>query len=157
MMRGLFLDRDGTLIVDVGYPKYAAAVEILPGAVAALKSLAHDWVFVVVSNQSGIGRGLISPLEATEVHDRFIELFAAEGVAFAHVAYCPHAPEAGCPCRKPAPGMLIDAARALNLDLATSVMIGDKESDLQAAFAAGVRGIRFANDWAAIALALRGP
>ncbi len=146
--RALFLDRDGTLIVDVGYPKDPALVEILPGAVDALKALAHDWVFVVISNQSGIGRGLITPIEATAVHDRFIALFAAEGVAFAGVYYCPHAPDAGCPCRKPAPGLLHDAARDLELDLAASVMLGDKESDVAAGLAAGCRASLLHCDWA---------
>ena len=152
--RALFLDRDGTLIVDVGYPRDPALVEILPGAVAALRALARDWVLVVISNQSGIGRGLITPIEATAVHDRFVAAFAAEGVAFAGVYYCPHAPDAGCPCRKPAPGMLREAARDLGLDLATSVMVGDKAADVEAGIAAGGRGVRFTGDWPATLVAI---
>jgi histidinol-phosphate phosphatase family protein len=135
--RALFVDRDGTLIVDVGYPNDPARVELLPGAAEVLRGLQRDWALVVVSNQSGLGRGKITEAEAKAVHARFVALFAAAGVQFAGFYYCPHAPEDGCPCRKPAPGMLHDAARELGLDLASSVMIGDKPSDLEAGRAAG--------------------
>ncbi|MBA3541531.1 MAG: HAD family hydrolase [Deltaproteobacteria bacterium] len=144
MNRALFLDRDGTLIVDVGYPRDPAEVALLPGAADTLRSLANDWTLVIVSNQSGIARGLITPEQANAVHDRVLAAFAAEGVAFAGVYYCPHAPDAGCACRKPAPGLLLDAARELDLDLAASIMIGDKISDVAAGVAAGCgQSIRF--------------
>ena len=140
----VFLDRDGTLIVDVGYPRDPARVEILPGAVEALRDLAREHALVVISNQSGIARGKITPEEAAAVHDRFVAVFAAEGVTFDGVYYCPHGPDEGCRCRKPAPGMLLDAARDLDLDLARSYVIGDKPSDLEAGIAAGCRpGILF--------------
>lgn len=133
----LFLDRDGTLIVDVGYPRDPALVEALPGAIAALRELQRTYALVIISNQSGIGRGLITDAEAAAVHARTVELFAQGGVTFAGAYYCPHAPEAACRCRKPAPGLLLDAARELDLDLARSIMIGDKPSDLDAGRAAG--------------------
>lgn len=135
--RALFLDRDGTLIVDVGYPRDPAAVEIIPGAIEALRVLQEKWALVVVSNQSGIGRGIVTELEAEAVHAQFVRLFAAAGVRFTGYYYCPHAPEDCCACRKPAPGMLRDAASELGLDIARSVMIGDKASDLEAGRAAG--------------------
>lgn len=135
----LFLDRDGTLIVDVGYPRDPALVEPLPGAIDALRELQRTYALVIISNQSGLGRGLITQAEAAAVHTRTIELFAAGGVTFAGSYYCPHAPEAACRCRKPAPGLLLDAARDLDLDLAASMMLGDKPSDLAAGVAAGVR------------------
>ena len=143
--RALFLDRDGTLIVDVGYPRDPAQVELLPGAADALRELQRDWVLVVVSNQSGIARGLVSEREAAAVHAEFVARFAAVGVTFAGCYYCPHAPDAGCACRKPLPGLLLDAAAALDLDLAASVMIGDKPSDLEAGRAAGCRALSV--DW----------
>jgi histidinol-phosphate phosphatase family protein len=143
----LFVDRDGTLVVDVGYPRDPARVEPLPGAVTALRALAADFALVIISNQSGIGRGLIREAEARAVHDRVIELFAQQGVWFAGAYYCPHAPEAGCVCRKPAPGLLFDATHELGLDLAASVMIGDKASDVAAGLAAGCRHVvRFGPD-----------
>jgi histidinol-phosphate phosphatase family protein len=135
------------LIVDVGYPRDPAQVELIAGAANALRRLQQDWALVVVSNQSGIARGTISEAEATAVHARFVALFAAEGVTFAGFYYCPHAPEASCACRKPAPGMLRDAERELALDLARSVMVGDKPSDLEAGRAAGcARVVRFGPD-----------
>ena len=145
--RALFLDRDGTLIVDVGYPKDPAHVELIPGAADALRRLQEDWALVVISNQSGIGRGLITEAQAAAVHERFVALFAEAGVRFAACYYCPHAPDAACACRKPAPGLLRDAAKELQLDLAQSVILGDKPSDLEAGRAAGcLQVLRFGPD-----------
>jgi histidinol-phosphate phosphatase family protein len=161
--RALLLDRDGTLIIDVGYPRDPAQVAVLPGALAALRALRSEFSLVIISNQSGLGRGLITEAEARAVHDRVIEAFARGGVEFAGAYYCPHAPEARCACRKPAPGLLLDAARELGLDLARSIMIGDKASDVAAGIAAGCRALRFGpdvdgadgelrcDDWAAVA------
>ena len=146
--RALFLDRDGTLIVDVGYPRDPALVEILPGAVDALR--AWDGALVIISNQSGVARGKITPREAAAVHARVEALFAAEGVTFAGAYYCFHGPDDGCRCRKPAPGLLLDAARDLDLDLAASVMIGDKPSDVAAGVTAGAKGVLFAGSWSGI-------
>jgi histidinol-phosphate phosphatase family protein len=135
--RAIFLDRDGTLIVDVGYPRDPTQVELLPGVTDVLRPLQRDWLLVIVSNQSGIGRGVISPEEANAVHDRMISLYAEHGIAFAGVYYCPHAPGAHCECRKPSPGLLLDAALDLDLDLEQSIMIGDKASDVEAGKNAG--------------------
>jgi D-glycero-D-manno-heptose 1,7-bisphosphate phosphatase len=159
--RALFVDRDGTLITDAGYPRDPALVEPLPGAAEALRELQGRFALVIISNQSGIGRGLITEPEARAVHDRVIDVFARAGVGFAGAYYCPHAPGAGCPCRKPAPG----------LDLAGSIMLGDKASDAIAGRAAGLgHTIRFGpdvdgpdvddgsqrcDDWAAVAGLLR--
>lgn len=155
--RALFLDRDGTLIVDVGYPRDPDRVELIAGAADALAELQKTWTLVVISNQSGIARGIISEAEAAAVHERFVTLFAKAGVTFAGCYYCPHAPDAGCRCRKPAPGLLADAERELGLDLAASVMIGDKPSDLDAGRAAGcARVVHFDGDgWLQIAALLR--
>jgi histidinol-phosphate phosphatase family protein len=145
--RALFVDRDGTLIADAGYPRDPALVELLPGAADALRELSGSFALVIISNQSGIGRGLVSAAEARAVHDRVIDVFARAGVAFAGAYYCPHAPGDGCPCRKPAPGLLFDAACELGLDLTASIMLGDKPSDLAAGRAAGCRyTIRFGPD-----------
>jgi histidinol-phosphate phosphatase family protein len=150
--RAIFLDRDGTLIVDIGYPRDPAHVVPLPGVADALRALQRSWLLVIVSNQSGISRGLITPQEATAVHDRMIELFAAEGVAFAGVYYCPHAPGARCDCRKPAPGLILDAAIELDIDVSRSIMIGDKASDVEAGRTAGcAHVIRIGPDVDAIA------
>ncbi|HEX7840169.1 MAG TPA: HAD family hydrolase [Kofleriaceae bacterium] len=160
----LLLDRDGTLIADVGYPRDPARVEPMPGAFEALRALKASFALVIISNQSGIGRGLITQAEARAVHDRVVDVFGRAGIQFAGAYYCPHAPDAGCPCRKPAPGLLLDAARDLGLDLAGSVMLGDKASDVAAGLAAGCGhtlrfgpdrdgddGSRRAGDWPSVA------
>lgn len=143
----LFLDRDGTLIVDVGYPRDPALVDPLPGAIDALRELQQRYALVIISNQSGIARGRITPAEAAAVHARTVELFAAGGVTFAGAYYCPHGPDEACRCRKPAPGLLLDAARELDLDLAASIMIGDKPSDLEAGQAAGCAHVLAMTEW----------
>jgi histidinol-phosphate phosphatase family protein len=151
----LFLDRDGTLIVDVGYPRDPALVEPLPGAIDALRELQRRYALVIISNQSGLARGLITAAEAAAVHARTVDLFAAGGVTFAGAYYCPHAPDAACRCRKPAPGLLLDAARDLDLDLAASIMIGDKPSDLEAGRAAGCGQVLDLSTWRELPLAIR--
>jgi rfaE bifunctional protein nucleotidyltransferase chain/domain len=138
----VFLDRDGTLIVDVGYPREPEQVRLIPGcarALAALKEL--GFALVVVSNQSGVGRGLVSADEAERVHRRFTEVLAEQGVVVDGVYYCPHAPEDGCACRKPSPELLLRAAAELELCLPRSFMIGDKPSDTEAGREAGCRTI----------------
>lgn len=138
MNRAVFLDRDGTLIVDAVYPKDPERVQLVPHVIEALLELQRRFLLVIVSNQSGIGRGLITPEEARAVHERVLQVFDREGVRFADAYYCPHVPGEGCACRKPAPGMLLDAAAALGVELARSVMIGDRASDVAAGRAAGV-------------------
>lgn len=141
----LFLDRDGTIIVDVGYPRDPARVELLPGAAEALAALAPHAALVIVSNQSGLARGKFTAAEAAAVHARVVEVLAAAGVTLAGSFYCPHGPDDGCRCRKPAPGLLLEAAAALELDLSASIVIGDKPSDVAAGRAAGCRaGLLFA-------------
>ena len=144
MTPALFLDRDGTLIVDVGYPRDPDAVALLPGVAAALAALPATVALVIITNQSGLARGLVTPAEAAAVQARVEAAFAAVGVRFAGVYVCPHGPDDGCRCRKPAPGLLLDAARELGLDLGRSLMIGDKAADVAAGHAAGCAALRFA-------------
>lgn len=148
MTRALFLDRDGTLTIDVGYPRDPALVEVIPGAIEALRELQATWKLVIISNQSGVARGLITDAEMNAVHARVVEVFAAGGVRFAGAYYCPHAVDAGCRCRKPAPGMLLDAAAELGIDLASSAMVGDRQSDLDAGRNAGVPTLIMFGSWA---------
>lgn len=136
--RAVFLDRDGTLIEDVGYPDAPEMVRLLPGVAEGLLRLRRaGFRLVIVSNQSGIGRGMIAPQDARRVHARMLELLGEQGIAIDLAKYCPHAPDEGCDCRKPAPRMLLEAAAELGLDLGSSFMIGDKCSDVEAGRAAG--------------------
>jgi len=143
------MDRDGTVIHDVGYPREPAQVRLLPGAGESLAELQRvGMALVVVSNQSGIGRGLITEDEARQVHERVVALLAEFGVQLDAFCYCPHAPEAGCGCRKPSPAMLLEAADRLGLDLARSFMVGDRATDIEAGKRAGCRTVLLAPDGA---------
>jgi D-glycero-D-manno-heptose 1,7-bisphosphate phosphatase len=140
MDRAVFLDRDGTLMVDTDYPRDPAEVRLLPGAAAALARLRErGFRLVVVSNQSGLARGMITPEQAGRVHDRFVECLAAEGIVLDGAYYCPHGPDGGCDCRKPRPGLLRRAAAELGLDLDRSFAVGDRHRDVEAGVAAGCR------------------
>jgi histidinol-phosphate phosphatase family protein len=147
MSRALFLDRDGVLIEDRGYLRDADDVVLMPGAARVLRQLAAEgWKLIVISNQSGVGRGLITPAEMESVQARFLDLLRAEGVELTESYLCPHAPGENCQCRKPSPFFLQQAARDYNLDLAQCWMVGDRGSDLLAGNAAGCRTIWLRNE-----------
>lgn len=138
MKRALFLDRDGTLIVDTGYPRDPAIVQLLPGVGAGLREACGlGWELIIVSNQSGVARGIISPSQLEAVAAKVTELLAEERVTVDDVRFCIHGPDDGCDCRKPLPGMLLAAAESRGIDLARSVMLGDRDSDMLAGRAAG--------------------
>jgi D-glycero-D-manno-heptose 1,7-bisphosphate phosphatase len=149
--RAVFLDRDGTVIEDPGYLSDPADVRLMPGAADVLRALQADgFLLVLVSNQSGIGRGWTTVEQADAVHRRLVDVLAAEGVTIDDVRYCPHAPDEGCSCRKPLPGLLIESARALGIDLEASVMIGNTDADIGAGRAAGVRTVALGADAGAL-------
>lgn len=134
----LLLDRDGTLMEDVGYPNDPAQVRIIYGAVIALRDLTRlGFVPAVVSNQSGIARGLITAEQAAAVHERFVALFAEASGVVLPCYYCPHGPDDGCDCRKPKTGLLRWAAEDLGMVEAPAVMVGDKPADVAAGKAFG--------------------
>ena len=128
----LLLDRDDTILDDPGYLKDPEKISFLPHAIEGLR-LFHSagWPLVVVTNQSGIGRGFFGLAEVQAVHDRFEHLLEIEGVRLAGIYFCPHAPQAQCRCRKPARGLADQAALDLGLDLSDAVMVGDKASDIE--------------------------
>ena len=139
----IFLDRDGVINRDrLDYVKSWAEFEFLPGVLEALRRLARlPYTIVVLSNQSVIGQGLVSQAVIDDIHVRMQAAIQQTGGRVDAVYYCPHHPHAGCDCRKPRPGLLLRAARELNLDLLASWFIGDDLRDLQAAVAAGVQPI----------------
>jgi len=134
----VLLDRDGTLVADVPYNGDPARVRPMPGARRALDRLrAASVALGVVSNQSGIARGLLTPAQVDAVNARVEALLGPLGPW----AVCPHGPDDGCACRKPAPGLVLRAAAALGVDPAACVVIGDIGADVGAARAAGARAI----------------
>ena len=136
----LFLDRDGVLIVEKDYLDDAGHVEVFPGVTEALRrAQAAGFLLVGVSNQSGLGRGCFTAADFDAVMGRLDELLRAAGVPLDAFFFCPHAPEDGCACRKPAPGLLEEASRHLAWDPARSWVIGDKISDVDLALGAGLR------------------
>jgi histidinol-phosphate phosphatase family protein len=146
--RAVFLDRDGTLNREIGYIGDPADLELLPGVGAALRRLAAAGLdLVVVSNQSAIGRGVLPAEAIAAVNARLVAFLAAEGVALAGFYVCPHAPDAGCDCRKPEPGLILRARDELGLDLAASWLVGDSAKDVAAARASGVRPLLVLTGW----------
>ncbi|AUX34188.1 MULTISPECIES: HAD-IIIA family hydrolase [Sorangium] len=141
MIRAAFLDRDGTMIHDPGYLADPAGVALLDGTAAAVALLRRSgYAVVVVSNQSGVARGLYGAAGVAAVNQRMMDLLAAvePEARIAAVYVCPHGPEEGCPCRKPRPGLLLRAALDLDIDLAGSLAVGDSSRDVEAALAAGI-------------------
>ena len=144
MKPAVFLDRDGTVIDEVGHLGEPERVVVLPGVPAALRKLVDaGYALVVVTNQAGVARGYFTDSEVVAVNDRTRELLEAEGVLLDGSYHCPHHPDftGPCDCRKPAPGMLVRAAEELDLDLSRSWMVGDHPSDAEAGRAAGARSI----------------
>jgi D-glycero-D-manno-heptose 1,7-bisphosphate phosphatase len=140
--RVALLDRDGTLIVDRHYLSDPDGVALMPGVAEGLRRLKTLGLgLVVVSNQSGVGRGYFTVDDMERVNDRMIELLAAEGVRPDGLYFCPHAPDAGCPCRKPKPGLVERAARELGFDPADGFMIGDQGVDMALGRAVGTTTI----------------
>lgn len=139
-----FLDRDGTIIVDVDYPSRPEDVELLPGAAAAIRRLnEHGVAAVVVTNQSGIARGLFDEAAYERVRARLDVLLAAEGARLDASYHCPHHPDFGspCDCRKPGTALHERAARDLGLDASRSLYVGDRLRDVLPALRLGGRGI----------------
>ncbi|HEX2095569.1 MAG TPA: MFS transporter [Longimicrobiaceae bacterium] len=139
----IFLDRDGVVIENRDdYVKSPSEVRFLPGAAQAVQRLGRlDARIILISNQSMVGRGIVSQEDALAIHGQVIAHLLAEGGRVDASYVCLHHPRDGCVCRKPAPGMLREAARRYGLDLARCYLVGDAASDLQAACAVGTRGI----------------
>lgn len=138
-IKAAFLDRDGVINVDTGYLHRIEDLVYCRGAIEGARQLAElNYALVIVTNQSGIGRGFYDEAAFLALTRRMEADFARQGVPVLATYHCPHAPDAGCACRKPAPGMLLQAARDHDVDLATSVMVGDRTSDLEAGRLAGV-------------------
>jgi D-glycero-D-manno-heptose 1,7-bisphosphate phosphatase len=130
--RAIILDRDGTIVVDGDYLDEPARLQFLPGAAEGLRRL-HErgHPLIVVSNQSGVGRGLFSLARLQEINQRFLRMVEEAGAKIDGLYFCPHRPEDNCACRKPGTQLVLDAAAALGFVPARSVIIGDKGSDVQ--------------------------
>jgi D-glycero-D-manno-heptose 1,7-bisphosphate phosphatase len=136
------LDRDGTINIDRHYISDPGQLEFLPNAALGLQRLhAMGCRLVIVTNQSGVGRGYFSLEDLERVHRRLQEMIAELGVTIEGIYFCPHRPDEGCACRKPGTELIERAGRELGFDPAKSVVIGDKTSDVEFGKAAGARTI----------------
>ncbi len=138
-VKAIFLDRDGVINVEKDYAHKIEDFEFLPGVFEAVKSFNEKgYIAVVVTNQSGIGRGYYTDEDFQKLTEYMKKEFEKNGGKIAAVYHCPHGPQDGCDCRKPEPGMLLAAKDDFGIDMASSWMIGDKEGDIEAALAAGI-------------------
>ncbi len=142
MFPAVFLDRDGVLIENrAEYVRDWSQVSVYPKTHFSLKGIQNaGYKIVIVTNQSAVGRGLITLETANDINQRLVELIRQNGVQVDGVYLCPHRPEDDCDCRKPKPGMLLQAARELSLDLSRSWLVGDAWSDMLAGHAVSLRG-----------------
>jgi D-glycero-D-manno-heptose 1,7-bisphosphate phosphatase len=139
LRRAVFLDRDGTLIEDVGYLDSPDKIKPIQESIKAVKFFNKaKYKTIIVSNQSGVARGYFSEDTAKLINSRVIKLFSEQGAIIDAVYYCPHHPRYGnqnyrkdCECRKPKPGMILKAVKEHNIDLSKSIMIGDKYTDIR--------------------------
>jgi len=139
----VFLDRDGVINENrEDYVKSWDEFVFLPGVFEALRKLARNgWLVVVTSNQSAINRGLVSRAIVDEINHRMMEAVERHGGRIEAVLYCPHRPDENCSCRKPRPGLLLEAARRFNIGLSRSYLVGDALSDIAAGLRAGCQSI----------------
>ncbi len=147
--RAIFLDRDGVIVEDSGYISSPGELVLFPDVIPVLKKLQHFFRLLVVTNQSGVARGYFTEEDLFAINERIILMLADYGVGLDAIYYCPHHPEVGkdeyrieCECRKPKPGLLRLAAEEFGIELAKSFLIGDKDIDIQAGHAIGIKTIR---------------
>ncbi len=145
MNKAIFLDRDGTLNPDPGYISDPKDYELFEGVTEALLKLQNaGFLLILITNQSGISRGLFSEEQLEAVHDKMKKLLKKGGVTLDAIYYCPHHPEhpykgvAECNCRKPKPGLILQAIKDFDVDIKNSFMIGDRVSDIKIGIASNV-------------------
>jgi D-glycero-D-manno-heptose 1,7-bisphosphate phosphatase len=157
----VFLDRDGTINEEVGYLDRLEKLRLIPGAAEAIRLINEGGMkAIVVTNQAGIARGFFDEAFVKAAHAHLGEMLRAEGAFIDGFYYCPHHPMEGrgpylqnCDCRKPAPGLLVRAAKELSIDLSLSYMVGDTFKDIEAGKRAGVQGILVMTGYGEVSLA----
>lgn len=147
--RAVFLDRDGTINEEVGYVNHIERFVLLPRVGEAIRILnQHGWKTVVITNQSGVARGYFPESLIRQVHGKMEDLLKREGAHLDGIYYCPHHPDIGvspyrqrCRCRKPAPGLIEEAVKELDLDPSRSYMVGDRGADIEFAHRVGTKAV----------------
>jgi D-glycero-D-manno-heptose 1,7-bisphosphate phosphatase len=142
LRRAVFLDRDGTICEEIGYVNHLNRLHVYPYAAPSIRRLNEAGLAViVVTNQSGIAQGMFTVTLLERVHEKLIAELAKGGARLDGIYYCPHKLDDACGCRKPRPGLLERAAREHGLDLAKSIVVGDRYLDLEMGFRCGAKGI----------------
>ncbi len=144
MNKILFMDRDGTVIVDPEDERVDREdkIKLFPDIIEALKYLAdNNFSIILITNQAGVAEGRINLQDFDRINNKVIEMLAPSGVKFLKTYVCPHSPDDKCECRKPKPAMILEAIKEFHIDLSKSYMIGDRESDIFAGINAGVKTI----------------
>ncbi len=152
--KAVFLDRDGTIVVHEHYLSSPEQLKLLPNAAEGIRLFReHGYLIIVVTNQSGVARGFFDEERLMLIHQKLIGMLEEEGVVIDGIYYCPHHTEGvieqykiNCDCRKPGPGMLLNAAQRYNIDLTQSLMVGDSETDMLAGKNAGCKCVLIRND-----------
>jgi D-glycero-alpha-D-manno-heptose 1-phosphate guanylyltransferase len=154
--RAVLLDRDGTICIERGYISDPAQIELLPAAAAGMRRLRELGLrLIVTTNQAAVGRGGLTAARLNQIHRRLQELLRAQGVALEAIYVCPHRPDQGCNCRKPAPEMALRAARELNFDPRASFVVGDKPCDIGLGLNVGATSFLVTTGYGAQVLARR--
>jgi len=144
MLKVVFLDRDGVINEKKDdYVKNLNELKILPNVAKAIKKLNElNYLVIIITNQSQVNRNIISENDLHEINDFIIQKMEREGAKITSVYYCPHTPTENCFCRKPRPGLILKAMNEFNVDPSKCILIGDSESDLQAALEAKITGFK---------------
>ena len=155
LSKAVFLDRDGVINKErKDYVKNIEELEIFGGVAEAIKLLKNNnYLVIVITNQSPINRGILSIEKLNEIHNQISEYLKINNTSIDQFYYCPHTPDEGCFCRKPKPGLLLKASQDFKIDLKKSHLIGDKNSDIEAAKNAGCNWIRLQQDQSLLQIA----
>ena len=140
----LFIDRDGTIIkqIDGNYISSIEQIELIENIFPAILMLQNEgYLVIIVTNQAGINKGILSNEQVDEINQHIIQLLKKQGIEISAVYVCPHKPEEQCKCRKPQPGLLLKAAKEHNIDLENSIIIGDTDKDTEAGLNAGLKKV----------------
>ena len=140
----LFIDRDGTIIkqIDGHYISSIKQIELIENIFPAILMLQNEgYLVIIVTNQAGINKGILSNEQVDEINQHIIQLLKKQGINISAVYVCPHKPEEQCKCRKPQPGLLLKAAKEHNIDLENSIIIGDTDKDTEAGLNAGLKKV----------------
>ena len=140
----LFIDRDGTIIkqIDGHYISSIEQIELIENIFPAILMLQNEgYLVIIVTNQAGINKGILSNEQVDEMNQHIIQLLKKQGIEISAVYVCPHKPEEQCKCRKPQPGLLLKAAKEHNIDLENSIIIGDTDKDTEAGLNAGLKKV----------------